>query len=188
MSDVKADETSSSEPPTGRTSPFDSSFIILLVVATGASAGVAFTEGPGRVAEIAASYLGFLALLSPKILCGFFIAASVSILVPREMLTRWIGAGSGARGLLIACLAGALVPGGPSMIFPLAAGFRAAGASLAVLITFVTAWSLYGINRTVIWEMSFLHIDFVLLRVLICLPLPLLAGWFVAQVMRQVTR
>ncbi|MEM6422559.1 MAG: hypothetical protein AAF698_08215 [Pseudomonadota bacterium] len=188
MSDVKADEASASEPPTGRTSPFDSSFIILLVIATGAGVGVALTEGPGRVAEIAASYLGFLALLSPKILCGFFVAASVPILVPRETLTRWIGAGSGTRGLLIACAAGALVPGGPSMIFPLAAGFRAAGASLAVLITFVTAWSLYGINRTVIWEMSFLHIDFVLFRVLICLPLPLLAGWFVAQVTGRVTR
>ncbi|MEL6913046.1 MAG: hypothetical protein AAFP13_00965 [Pseudomonadota bacterium] len=175
---------SRAEEPAGRTSPFDGSFFILGCIATGAALGVACAEGPVRVLEIALSYLGFLALLSPKVLCGFFIAASVPILIPREALTRWVGGESGARGLVVACLAGALVPGGPSMIFPLAAGFRAAGASLAVLITFVTAWSLYGINRTVIWEMSFLYIDFVLLRVLICLPLPLLAGWFVARVTR----
>ncbi len=90
----------------------------------------------------------------------------------------------GTRGLLVATAKGALVPGGPMMIFPLAAGFRAAGATTATIVTFVTAWSLLGINRTVIWEMSFLHVDFVALRVLICLPLPLLAGLIARRVLR----
>lgn len=133
-----------------------------------------------RVLEIAATYLGFLAILSPKVLCGFFVAASLPILVPPETLTRWVGQGSGLRGLVVASAAGALVPGGPMMIFPLAAGFRVAGATTATIISFITAWSLYGVNRTVIWEMSFLHADFVLMRVAICLPLPVLVG-LVAQ-------
>ncbi|MEO0544200.1 MAG: hypothetical protein AAFY99_10325 [Pseudomonadota bacterium] len=168
----------------GRQSAFDASFLILFSIAVVAAFLVAWFKGPWRVVEIAASYLGFLAILSPKILCGFFIAAAVPILVPREVFTRWLGQESGLRGLGVASLAGAFVPGGPMMIFPLAVGFRAAGASTATLITFVTAWSLYGINRTVIWEMSFLHIDFVLLRVLICLPLPFLVGWIASRVLR----
>ena len=137
----------------GRQSAFDASFMILLAIAIVAATLVAWMKGTMRVLEIAASYLGFLAILSPKILCGLFIAAAVPILVPREVFTRWLGGKSGLRGLGVASLAGALVPGGPMMIFPLAVGFRAAGASMATLITFVTAWSLYGINRTVIWEM-----------------------------------
>ena len=92
-----------------------------------------------RVVEIATRYLGLLALLSPKILCGFFIAAAVPILLPPERLNQWVGQDSGFRGLLVAALAGALVPGGPMMIFPLAASFRLAGASTATIITFVTA-------------------------------------------------
>ncbi len=176
-------ETPRSSPPLGRQKTFDTSFFILLGIACAAAVAVAWLKGPMRVVEIALTYLGFLAILSPKILCGFFIAASVPILIPRDVLTRWIGQESGLRGLAVASLAGALVPGGPMMIFPLAAGFRVAGASVPTLISFVTAWSLYSLNRTIIWEMSFLHVDFVLLRVLICLPLPFVAGWVASRVL-----
>ena len=171
-------------PPLGRSKILDPSFLILLAITSAAAVAVAVLKGPGRVFEIALDYLLFLGALTPKIVFGFFIAASVPILIPREVFTLWLGQESGIRGLAVACLAGALVPGGPMMIFPLAVGFRVAGASAATLITFVTAWSLYGINRTVIWEMSFLHIDFVLLRVLICLPFPFLAGWLASKVLR----
>lgn len=170
--------------PLGRQRAFDSSFLILLAIAICAAIGVAWLKGPGRVFEIALDYLGFLLVLSPKILCGFFVAAAVPILIPREVLTRWVGRDSGAKGLVVASIAGALVPGGPMMIFPLAAGFKAAGASVGMIVSFVTAWSLYGLNRTIIWEMSFLHVDFVLLRVALCLPLPLVAGWLALRLFR----
>lgn len=171
-------------PPLGRVKLIEPSFLILLGITTAAAIAVAVKEGPLRVVEIAADYTLFLVVLTPKILFGFFIAAAVPILVPREVFTRWLGRESGVRGLAVASIAGGLVPGGPMMIFPLAVGFRAAGSSTAVLIAFVSAWSLYGINRTIIWEMSFLHIDFVLLRVLICLPIPLLLGWIAMRVLR----
>lgn len=172
------------DPAPHQRKAFDTSFFILLTIASIAAAAVAWRKGPMRVVEIAAHYLGFLALLGPKILSGFFISASIPVLVPREVVARWVAQESGNRGLLLASLAGALVPGGPMMIFPLAVGFRAAGATTAVLIAFVTAWSLLGINRTVIWEMSFLHIGFVLPRVLITLPFPFLAGWVAAKVLK----
>ena len=177
-------EPGPNDTPLGRQRAFDTSFLILLALAIAAAIGVAVLKGPMRVVEIVAIYLGFLAILSPKVLCGFFVAASVPILVPREVLTRWVGRESGINGLGVATLAGALIPGGPMMIFPLAAGFRAAGAGTGTIVAFVTAWCLYGLNRTVIWEMSFLHIDFVLLRVLICLPFPVLAGLLAARVFR----
>ncbi|MEM9999237.1 MAG: hypothetical protein AAF940_00005, partial [Pseudomonadota bacterium] len=118
--------------PLGRTKLIDVPFLILIGITLTAALAVAWTRGPLRVVEIAFDYTLFLAVLSPKILCGFFIAASVPILVPRETLTRWLGRESGARGLFVASLAGALVPGGPMMIFPLAVGLRTAGASTAV--------------------------------------------------------
>lgn len=167
----------------GHQRPFDRSFLILLVIACLAAIGVAWLKGPMRIVEIAAVYLGFLTILSPKILCGFFIAAAAPILIPRHVLTHWVGRESGMRGLYVASLAGALVPGGPMMIFPLAAGFRAAGAQTATIISFIVAWSLLGVNRTVIWELSFLEADFVLLRYLLCLPLPILAGWAARRVL-----
>lgn len=181
MSSLK--NTADRVPPLGQRKVFDASFLILLAISLAAALGVAWLKGPMRVAEIALEYLGFLAVLTPKILCGFFVAASVPILVPRERIADWVGQGSGMRGLVVASFAGALVPGGPMMIFPLAASLLVAGGRIAVVISFVTAWSLYGLNRTIIWEMSFLHIDFVLLRVGICLPFPLLAGWLASKVL-----
>jgi len=168
----------------GRHKTFDMSFFILSVIACAAGLGVAWQSGVMRVLEISLNYLGFLIVLSPKILCGFFIAAAVPILIPREVLATWVGRESGAHGLLVASVAGALVPGGPMMIFPLAASFRLAGAGMPTIISFVSAWSLFGLNRTIIWEMSFLPVEFVLMRVLVCLPLPVLAGLVAHRVMR----
>lgn len=168
-------------PSFGRQKAFDTSFLILLCIALAAALGVAWLKGPLRVVEIAVSYLGFLAVLTPKILCGFFVAAALPLLIPRERLVYWVGRDAGLRGYAVAAVAGALVPGGPMMVFPLAASLLAAGARFAVVVSFVTAWSLYGLNRTLIWEMSFLHIDFVLLRVALCLPLPILAGWLAGR-------
>lgn len=173
-----------SPPVFARQKAFDASFMVLLAIALVAAVAVAYLKGPARVLEIAANYLGFLVVLSPKILCGFFVAAALPILIPRDQLLRWVGQESGLRGLVVAATAGALIPGGPMMAFPLAAGLLAAGARLAVVVSFVTAWSLYGLNRTLIWEMSFLHIDFVFLRVLLCLPFPILAGWLAAKVFK----
>ncbi|MEM6322449.1 MAG: hypothetical protein AAF748_02130 [Pseudomonadota bacterium] len=170
--------------PLGRARAFDTSFFVLAAICAGAALAVAWLQGPGRVVEIAVRYLGFLALLMPKILCGFFVAAAVPLLIPRETLSHWVGRESGLRGLVVSSLAGGLIPGGPMMVFPLALGFRASGASTAVIIAFVSAWCLYSLNRTLIWEMSFLSVDVVLLRILICLPFPILAGFLASKVMR----
>jgi len=137
---------------------------------------VALRDGLGAVWQIALSNLGFLALLSPKILCGLFVASALPLLIPREHVISLMGRDSGLRGLGLGTLAGMLVPGGPVMTFALAASFLTAGASRGVLIAFITAWSLLGLNRTIIWEMSFLSTEFVALRYLLCLPLPILAG------------
>ncbi len=173
-----------SEQAKSQTHTLNTSLIILAVLAICAAVAVAITKGPMRVVEIIATYLGLLLVLSPKILCGFFIAASIPLLIPRDVFVRWLGAHSGHRGLLIASLLGALVPGGPMMIFPLAISFRAAGASTATLFAFVTAWSLLSVNRTVIWEMSFLPWDYVALRYVICLPFPYLVGMAARKVLK----
>jgi hypothetical protein len=53
----------------------------------------------------------------------------------------------------------------------------AAGADLGAGIALVSGWVLLGLNRTLIWEFSFLPADFVLLRVALSLPVPILLGW-----------
>ena len=172
-------------PEIKRRSLFDASFVSISVLTVVAAIAVGIRDGGWAVLDIAGRNLGFLAALMPKIIAGVFSAAALPILVPREVVIRTIGEGSGMRGLLLASLAGLCIPGGPVMTFALAGGFLAAGAHLSTIIAFVTSWSLLGLNRTIIWEISFLKYEFVAYRYLICLPMPVLFGLIAARVLRR---
>lgn len=154
----------------------DGSFLFITALAVAAGVGVWVLKGSGAFADVLLENLGFATVLLPKVFIGVLIAATLPLLIPRERVIRTIGSESGARGLIIASVAGALVPGGPSAIIPLVAALMLAGADAGAAIALISAWVLYGLNRTLIWELSFLPADLVLLRVLLCLPVPFLVG------------
>jgi uncharacterized membrane protein YraQ (UPF0718 family) len=168
--------TADPPPEPRRRKVIDKGFLVLLAFTVLGGIGVALKSGLARVGEIAIETLGFIAVLGPKIAAGVFIAATLPLILPRDRVATWIGRNSGLRGLTIAMLAGLLIPGGPAMTFPLAAGFAAAGADLGAIIAFVSGWSLLSLNRTLIWEFSFLPHDMVALRWLLSLPVPVLLG------------
>jgi uncharacterized membrane protein YraQ (UPF0718 family) len=126
----------------------------------------------------------FIGIL-PKVAAGCLIGALVRLLIPPELVVRWVGEGSGLRGLLVATFAGALFPGGPFTIFPLAVSFMMIGADKGTAVAFVTSWLLIGVTRVIIWEMPFFGTDFVLLRVALSLSFPIIAG-FVARLLDRV--
>lgn len=154
----------------------DGGLLVLLAFTLAASLAVGLTRGWERVAGIVGETMSFFAVLSPKIGAGIFIAATLPLMLPRDRVAGWIGRESGLRGLVLASAAGAAIPGGPMMTFPLAAGFATAGAELGATIAFISGWSLLGLNRTLIWEFSFLPVNLVWTRYLICLPFPILLG------------
>ncbi|MGB5862792.1 MAG: hypothetical protein WBG95_00670 [Sulfitobacter sp.] len=154
----------------------DGSLLVLSAFTALAGIAVFLSSGAGRALEIVADTFTFLAVLSPKIAAGIFIAATLPLLLPKEHVGRLIGRESGLRGLLIAAFCGAAIPGGPMMTFPIAAGLGVAGADLGAMIAFISGWSLLGLNRTLIWEFSFLPADLVWTRYLLSLPVPILLG------------
>lgn len=155
---------------------FDTGFYILALSALAAGVLVVVLKGWDRALEIAQDEMMFMAVLAPKIAAGMFIAATLPLLLPRDKVAIWIGRESGMRGLLLAAFAGAAIPGGPAMTFPLAASFGVVGADVGAIMAFVSSWALLSLNRTLIWEFSFLPVDLVWWRVLLCLPFPILIG------------
>jgi hypothetical protein len=89
------------------------------------------------------------------------------------------------RGLVVAAACGAALPGGPMMTFPVAAGLAVAGADIGAVIAFISGWSLLGLNRTLIWEFSFLPAELVWTRYLLCLPIPVLLGLAARAIRRR---
>ena len=111
----------------------------------------------------------------PLLILAFVVAGMVQTLISEEMISRWIGAESGFRGILIGSAMGALAPGGPFISLPIAAGFLRMGASIGTLVAFLTGWSLLGINRIPL-EIGILGWKFTLIRLACTFFFPPIAG------------
>jgi len=124
--------------------------------------------------------------LLPRVIAAQLVAGLIWVLVPREQLSALLNRYRGMRGLMLATVAGVLTPGGPATAFPLLALLAMAGAESGLLVTYITSWALLGIQRIVIWDTPFMGIEFTLIRVLISLPLPIIAGLLAQQFSRNV--
>jgi uncharacterized membrane protein YraQ (UPF0718 family) len=166
--------------------PLDWSIAGIAVMMTAAATTVFIRDGRERFLEILYSDLWLFGGVLPKVLAGCLIGAFLARLLPRELVARWIGAESGFVGLVIATLLGAVLPGGPVTIYPVASAFLLVGADLGATIAFITSWTLLGYTRALVWEIPFFGIDFVVWRSLLSLPLPVIAGLLARLLVRSV--
>jgi len=120
-----------------------------------------------------------VAQILPLLLFAFLIAGMIQVLIPQELLSRWIGAASGMRGIFIGTLAGGLTPGGPYVSLPIVAGLLRSGAGVGTMVAFLTAWSLWGFGRLPM-EIGILGWKFTLIRIASTFFFPPIAG-FIAQ-------
>jgi uncharacterized membrane protein YraQ (UPF0718 family) len=156
-----------------------------IAVAVAVSAVVVYRrDGQAKFLEILFSDLELFVDILPKVLAACLIAAFVAVLMPRDVVMRWVGAESGMLGILIATLAGIICPGGPITIFPIAAAFVAIGADTGAAIAFITSWTLLGYARILVWELPFFGGHFVIWRTLISIPLPIVAALLARSIVR----
>ena len=87
-----------------------------------------------------------------ELLLGFLIAGFIEVLVPASQMARWMGAASPTSGILIGWIAGLALPGGPYLLFPIAANLFKNGASPGMVIAFVTAKTLVSPIRILTYE------------------------------------
>ena len=114
--------------------------------------------------------------LMPRIMLGVIGAGYIAALLPQEVVGRWLGADSGATGLAIAVIGGALTPGGPVIGFSIGAAALKGGAGTPQVIAYTTAWALFAVQRLFIWELGVMPPRLVALRIAASWPLPLLAA------------
>lgn len=126
----------------------------------------------------------FLSIL-PSLVFGFILAGMVGMLIPKETIIKWLGAGSGFYGLAAGTVLGAVTPGGPFAQFPLVASMWKMGAGPGPLAAYLTSWSLLGINRVIVYEWPFMGPTFTTVHLAACLLVPPLIGLAVAQVFKH---
>jgi uncharacterized membrane protein YraQ (UPF0718 family) len=119
----------------------------------------------------------------PILLVSFLIAGLVQVLIPRELVSSWLGGQAGSRGVLIACVVGGLMPGAPYAAFPLMGAFYQAGASLGSVVGFVSAWALWSLMRLPL-EIALIDPKPALVRYAITFVVPPIAGLLAQAVSR----
>lgn len=162
----------------------DRSTLFFMALAVTSGVALYWFKGEDAFEAAASSSVLLVLMIAPIILIAMIISCYVRQLLPTTLVERWLGSESGLRGLAVAIVGGMVTPGGPFAAFPLVVGFYRSGASFEICVAYLTAWTVLGLNRVLIWELPFLGFDFVLLRLLISLPLPVIA-WMLA---RLVTR
>ena len=118
---------------------------------------------------------GIFVGIIPLLIIAFMVAGFITILIPKTLVSRWLGKEAGWKGPFLGSLLGALVPGGPFFFYPLMAALTISGANVGTMISFVAAKTLWNIGRLPI-EIAFVGIEVTLIRFLITFPIPIIAG------------
>jgi len=167
---------------------FEWSTAVIAAISLTAGLIVYLRDGLDKFTAILSHDLALFAGMLPKMAAGCLIAAFVTRLLPREVVARVVGTESGLLGIFIAMVMGAVLPGGPLTIYPVAGAFLLLGADVGTAIAFITAWNLLGYNRALIWELPFFGPEFVGWRIVMALPLPIIAGLLARAAARVAAR
>ena len=136
---------------------------------------VGYHKGQGEHIIGVKSAVNMIVQILPLLVFAFIVAGMVQVLLPRELLARWVGAESGIRGILIGTVAGGLSPGGPFVNLPIAAGLIRSGASVVTMVAFLTGWSLWAVSRLPM-EVGILGWKFTAIRIASTFFFPPIAG------------
>ncbi|GLI51446.1 hypothetical protein TSYNTROOL_15320 [Tepidanaerobacter syntrophicus] len=118
------------------------------------------------------------------IISSMLIAAYIQALIPKDLITSYLGGASGFKGIFLGSLIGGLTPGSPYAALPFFAGIMRMGASVPATVAMVCAWGLWSIGRIPL-EAAVMGAKFTMIQVISSFILPILAGlvaWFLETI------
>jgi len=136
---------------------------------------IAYQKGGGEHILGLKSAGNLLLQIAPLLIFAFIVAGMIQLLVPTEMISKWVGAESGFRGILIGTMIGGVMPGGPYISLPIAAGLLRVGAGIGTMVALLTSWSLWAVARLPM-EVGIMGWRFTLIRLACTFFFPPIAG------------
>ncbi len=136
---------------------------------------IAYNKGGGEYILGLKSAGNLLLQIVPLLIFAFIVAGMIQQLIPTVIISRWVGAESGFRGILIGTVVGGFMPGGPYVSMPLAAGLLKVGAGVGTMVALLTSWSLWAITRLPM-EIGIMGWKFALIRLTCTFFFPPIAG------------
>lgn len=147
----------------------------ILVAMAAVLAAFAYRQDPRRPAAGALAGLRLLWAMLPLLIAAFFVAGMLAVALPPDLIHRWLAGTSGLLDVVIGSVAGALIPGGPYVSFPIIAAIHGAGASLAATVALITGWAVWNVG-ILSFELAIVGPRFTLIRMVATIVLPPAAG------------
>lgn len=141
--------------------------LITMAALLAAVSAVAFVQsGLDGLREGGEGTLSLFRQAAPALALGFVLAGMLTVLFPPGVVGRWMGDEAGAKGLLIGASAGVLSPGGPYVMYPIAAALMSGGAGVASISAFAAARNIFTAHRFLVYELPFLGVPLALAKTL----------------------
>ena len=135
--------------------------LLAVLILTAVNKAVGF-----KALEISAYALREMILVIPPI---FMLLGLLDVWVPRETMVKYMGNGSGLKGVLLAFFIGSAAAGPLYGAFPVAAVFMKKGVSFRNILIFIGAWSTTKIPM-LLFEAASLGMWFAVTRLLVDIP------------------
>jgi len=134
-----------------------------------------YYKGQGQHISGLKSAMNMTVGILPLLISAFIVAGMIRVLLPQELISKWVGVESGMRGILLGTIAGGLTPGGPYVSLPIVAGLLRSGASAGTMVAYLTGWSLWAVSRLPM-EVGILGWKLTLIRIASTFFFPPIAG------------
>ncbi|MBI4525061.1 MAG: permease [Deltaproteobacteria bacterium] len=151
---------------------------LLMIALAGLLMIVVYLKSPDSVGRGLNSSFMLIIEIAPRLISAFIIAGLIQEIVPPELIARLMGKESGFKGIVLGTVIGTFTPGGPMTNFPILASLYKTGIGIGPTVSFLTAWLLFGLHRIIVWELPFLGMSVVVVRVVSSLFFPFVAGIF----------
>ncbi|MFO7618882.1 MAG: permease [Thermoplasmata archaeon] len=152
--------------------------ILLALVAFAAVLLSIYPENRDAVAATAWDYFIELMWVLPAVMV---ILGLFGVFVPNEVVAKYLGKYSGAKGMVLALFIG-MIPTGPLYIaFPIAASMLKKGAGVSKVIVFLSAWACIKLPQEMV-ELQFLGVEFMILRLSLTVVFVMAMGMLIEKI------
>lgn len=114
----------------------------------------------------------------------FILLGLLDVWVPREVMIKYMGEGSGIVGVLLSIFIGSAAAGPLYGAFPIAAVFMNKGVKLSNILVLIGAWSTTKIPM-ILFEISSLGPKFALTRLALSIPGILIIAYILPKLLKQ---
>lgn len=166
----------------------DPSLATMISLLTLVTTLVVILKGLEGITEGSATTIQLFWQAGPALALGFILAGLLTVLFPPATVGKWMGDDASVKGFLIGAAAGALSPGGPYVMYPIAAALMHGGAGIGSIAAFTAARNMFTVNRFLVYEVPFLGIPLSLARTFATIWLVLVSIILVPMVFRMMPR